>query len=129
MDLILINGKIYTMDENRTVAEAIAIKNNIIKAIGSTEQILKLKRDNTIIHDLNGKALLPGFNDSHMHLVNYGYALTQVNLIGASTLEELNERVVKFIEENQIEEGKWIRGRGWNQDYFIGEKGFPPDMT
>ena len=125
MDLILINGKIYTMDENRTVAEAIAIKNHIIKAIGSTEEILRLKKDNTIIHDLEGKALLPGFNDSHMHLVNYGYALTQVNLIGASTIEELNERVVKFIEENQIEEGKWIRGRGWNQDYFIGEKRFP----
>ena len=125
MDLILINGKIYTMDESRTMAEAIAVENHIIKAIGSTEEILKLKKDNTIIHDLEGKALLPGFNDSHMHLVNYGYSLTQVNLIGVPTIEELNERVANFVSENQIEEGKWVRGRGWNQDYFIGEKRFP----
>ncbi|MSU00218.1 amidohydrolase [Tissierella pigra] len=125
MDLILTNGKIYTMDKNRTVAEAMAVEDHIIRAVGSTEEMLKLKKDNTIIYDLEGKTLLPGFNDSHMHLVNYGYSLTQVNLIGISSIEELNKRVSYFIDENKIEEGRWIRGRGWNQDYFTGEKRFP----
>ncbi|MBU5427894.1 amidohydrolase [Tissierella pigra] len=125
MDLILTNGKIYTMDKNRTVAEAMAVEDHIIRAVGSTEEILNLKKDNTIIYDLEGKTLLPGFNDSHMHLVNYGYSLTQVNLIGISSIGELNKRVSHFIDENKIEEGRWIRGRGWNQDYFTGEKRFP----
>lgn len=125
MDTILINGKIYTMNKQNEVAEAIAIKDTIIEMVGSSEEILALKKDNTKVIDLRGKALVPGFNDSHMHLLSYGFSLTQVNLIGSNTMEELNLRIARFIMDKDIKEGKWVRGAGWNQDYFQDEKRFP----
>lgn len=125
MDKIFINSKIYTMDKGRTIYEALGVNGNKIEALGSNNEILLLKDSNTEIIDLEGKTIVPGFNDSHMHLLNYGYSLTQVNLIGTDSAEEINERVKEFISKEQIEKGKWIRGRGWNQDYFKGEKRFP----
>lgn len=125
MDKIFINSKIYTMDKGRNIYEALGVNRNKIEALGSTSEILLLKDSNTEIIDLEGKTVVPGFNDSHMHLLNYGYSLTQVNLIGTDSAEEINERVKEFISKEQIEKGKWVRGRGWNQDYFKGEKRFP----
>ena len=125
MDKIFINSKIYTMDEDRNIYEALGVNRNKIEALGSNSEILLLKDSNTEIIDLKGKTVVPGFNDSHMHLLNYGYSLRQVNLIGTDSAEEINERVKEFISKEQIEKGKWIRGRGWNQDYFKDEKRFP----
>lgn len=125
MDKIFINSKIYTMDKDRNTYEALGINRNKIEVLGSNEEVLSLKRSNTKVIDLKGKTIVPGFNDSHMHLLNYGYSLKQVNLMGTDSPEKINERVKEFISEEQIEKGKWIRGRGWNQDHFKGEKRFP----
>lgn len=125
MDLIFINGIVYTMDENNTISEAVAVKDNKIFKVGTTEEILALKGDNSQIIDLEGKALVPGFNDSHMHLVNYGYSQTQADLIGVESVEEINRRVSQYIKDKKVEKGTWVRGAGWNQDYFIGDKVFP----
>lgn len=125
LDLMFINGKVYTMDKDNTVVEGVGIKDNKIIKIGSTQQILALKEENTKVIDLEGKTLVPGFNDSHMHLVNYGYSLIQVDLIGVESIEEINERVRNYIKDRDIEGRIWVRGRGWNQDYFLGDKVFP----
>lgn len=125
MDTIWINGRIYTMDHQNGVAEAIAIKDGIIEKVGYTEEVLALKANHTEIIDLEGKTVLPGFNDSHMHLLSYGFSLTQVNLIGSTTIEELNVRVARFIMDKGITNGKWVRGAGWNQDFFQDETRFP----
>lgn len=125
MDLIFINGIVYTMDKNNTISEAVAVKDNKIVKVGTTEEILALKGDNSQIIDLEGKALVPGFNDSHMHLVNYGYSQTQADLIGVESVEEINRRVSQYIKDKKVEKGTWVRGAGWNQDYFIGDKVFP----
>lgn len=125
MDLIFINGVVHTMDKNKTTAEAVAVVGDRIRSVGNTEEILKLRTEATKVVDLEGKTLVPGFNDSHMHLLNYGYSLTQVNLIGTKSLEEVLERTREFIKEKGISAGKWVRGRGWNQDYFSGDKVFP----
>lgn len=125
MDLMFINGKVYTMDKDNTVSEAVAVKDNKIIKVGTTEEILALKGDNSQIIDLEGKTLVPGFNDSHMHLVNYGYSQTQADLIGVESIEEINRRVSQYIKDKKIEEGTWVRGAGWNQDYFLGDKVFP----
>lgn len=125
MDLIFINGIVYTMDKNNTISEAVAVKDNKIVKVGTTEEILALKGDNSQIIDLEGKALAPGFNDSHMHLVNYGYSQTQADLIGVESVEEINRRVSQYIKDKKVEKGTWVRGAGWNQDYFIGDKVFP----
>lgn len=125
MDTILVNGKVYTVDNKRSIKEAIAIKNGIIADIGTNEEILSLKNDNTEIIDLKGKLILPGFNDSHMHLVNLGYTLSKVSLYGVSSLDEIGKRIYEYIEENKLKKGTWIMGNGWNQDYFQDEKRFP----
>lgn len=125
MDLILIKGNIYKVDKNNTSVEAIAINGNKIYKTGTTQEILKLKGKNTKVIDLEGKSVFPGFNDSHMHLLNYGYALTQADLIGTTSISELQIRMKNHIKNKDIEKGKWVLGRGWNHDYFIDKKVFP----
>ncbi|MBU5255602.1 amidohydrolase [Tissierella praeacuta] len=125
MDLILINGKIHTMNKERNIVEAIGINGDIIENIGTNEEIMALKNNSTKIIDLEGKVVLPGFNDSHMHLLSYGYSLNRIDLGGAKSIEEINCIIKNIIEEKDMEKGEWVNGRGWNQDYFIGEKRFP----
>lgn len=125
MDLILFNGKIRTLTKDNPVVEAVAIKGNTIQNVGTSSDILKLKNNDTKIIDLEGKTVVPGFNDSHMHLLNYGYSLMQADLNFIESIDALKERMSSFIEKNNIQEGKWVRGRGWNHDYFEGEKRFP----
>lgn len=125
MDKIFINGIINTMDKDRNTYEAMGIIGDRIKILGTNKDVLLTKKEETKIIDLEGKTLVAGFNDSHMHLVNYGYSLTQVNLMGANSFNMIKKRVEEYIEKNKIDENKWIRGRGWNQDYFLNEKKFP----
>ncbi|MCK9444482.1 MAG: amidohydrolase [Tissierellaceae bacterium] len=125
MSFALINGKIYTMDKNFSQVEAVLMRGNKIIKTGTKSEILSMADETTNIIDLKGKTVLPGFNDSHMHLVNYGSSLMQVDLIGAQSMDEIKERVQKFIQDGAIGKGTWVRGRGWNQDYFLGEKVFP----
>ena len=125
MDKIFINGKIYTMDNNRNIYEAVGIIGNKIEFLGTNEELLLKKKLETEIIDLKGNLLLPGFNDTHMHLVNSGYVMTQVGLVGVNSIEDMNKKVEDYINRNKIGENQWIRGRGWNQDYFLGERRFP----
>lgn len=125
MDLILINGKIRTLNDNYPIVEAVAVKGNIIQNIGMSEDLLKLKINDTKVIDLHGKTVVPGFNDSHMHLVNYGYTLMQADLNSVRSMDELQSKILSYIDENKIEPSSWIRARGWNHDYFNDEKRFP----
>lgn len=122
MDLILINGIIRTMDSERKIVEAVAISDGKISAAGSNDEILKLAEENTKIVDLDGKTALPGFNDSHVHLLNYGYSLTKVDCSGARSIDEIVERGEKFISEKGIKEGDWVLGRGWNDIMFMEQR-------
>lgn len=125
MDIILTNGKIHTMDDDRKKVNAVALKGNKIEKTGSNEEVLEFKTENTKIYDLEGKTVLPGFNDSHLHLLNYGFSLTQVDLVGTTSIEEIKNRIRKFIEKRDLKNGEWITCAGWNQDYFQGERVFP----
>jgi predicted amidohydrolase YtcJ len=113
LNTILKNGKIYI--EKNTFKEAILIENGIVKEIGTNEEILKNPCHNII--DLQGKTVLPGLNDSHLHLYQVGEAMSSCNLVPAKSIDDVIEIGKKFLEEN---EGiRFIKGRGWNQDYFI----------
>lgn len=125
MDLIFINSRVHTMDKDKSIREAVAVKGERIMFAGSNEEAMKLKTEMTKVIDLEGKTLVPAFNDSHMHLLSYGYSLTMTNLIGTKSLEEVLERTSDFIKKNKVPAGKWVRGRGWNQDYFSRDKIFP----
>lgn len=125
MSLILYNGKIATMNLENPFIEAIAIKGNKICKTGTNEDVLEIKNYGTKVIDLEGRLMLPGFNDSHMHLLSYGYSLGNVDLVGSKSIKGIINRTKMAIKNKGIEEGKWVKGRGWNHDYFEGEKVFP----
>ncbi|MCC5912032.1 MAG: amidohydrolase [Clostridiaceae bacterium] len=124
MDLILTNGNITTMDADYPKVEAIAVKDGKFAMVGGKEEVLSFKTSDTTIIDLEGKMLLPGFNDSHMHLLNYGYSLQKASLIGSGSIEEVITRTKDFIAQKHLASGQWVLGRGWNQDLFQVKK-FP----
>jgi predicted amidohydrolase YtcJ len=121
--VILINGKIATMDRNNPWAEAVAIDGEKIIKVGKNEAVRSLISDKTKVIDLNGKLAIPGFNDAHLHFLSGGKALIGVNLQGCTTLDEIKNRIRAKI--NKLPEGAWINGRGWDHTLF--NKGVWPD--
>lgn len=99
-------------------AQAFVEENEKILFVGSNEEALKYDGERI---DLNWKYIYPGFNDSHMHLVNYGKFLKNVSLSDhTSSLEEM----LKELKKN-LKSGRWLIGRGWNHDYFSDVDRFP----
>ena len=115
MKKAFINGKCHILNEERTIASAIAVEDDKVLAYGTDEEILALVGDGEVT-DLGGKTLLPGFNDSHMHLLNYGYYKTIVDLEGCRSHDEFKKRIKDFIEEKEVPAGHWVEAVGWNQD-------------
>ncbi len=112
-DLILHNGRVYTVDSAFSIAEAFAVKDGKIIATGTNAEILdKYAATDTI--DAKGKAVYPGFIDAHAHFVGYGRSLFEVNLYDCKTWEEVVDRVKTFVAAHPAE--GWIRGRGWDQN-------------
>lgn len=114
MRTLLINGKIYL--EKGRFQEALAIKDGIVEAIGTTKEIFKMQDESDQIMDLNGKTVLPGFNDSHLHLFLLGEAMASCNLKGSTSIDEMIARGKSYLSQNR--EDKGLHGRGWNQDFF-----------
>ncbi|MBR5340674.1 MAG: amidohydrolase [Erysipelotrichaceae bacterium] len=76
--------------------------------------------------DLKGKFVCAGFNDSHMHLLNFGQSLVMARLHEhTDSLAGMMNYVSEFLKENPVRAGQWLRGRGWNQDYFTDVKRMP----
>ena len=112
-DELFINGHIYTLDADNTVAEAIAVRGDRIVGVGSSGSIVrKFKAPATV--DLGGKTVLPGFIDSHAHFLSLGLARLTLDLSGAQSEREAAERVAQGAA--RAAPGKWIRGRGWDQN-------------
>ena len=120
--LILLNGKIYTIDEKNPTAEAVAIYQNIIGSVGKTSQIEKLAGSNTKVVNLNGMAVIPGITDAHVHFTSYALTTKRVNLDGAVTIDEALNRVKARVLKTK--KGEWILGRGWDKNLWERE-GFP----
>lgn len=125
MDLILTNGKVVTMDSSNPIAEAVAVKNGKFTKVGTNDEVLSLKTKDTKVIDLNNKLLVPGFNDAHLHLLNYGYSLQMVDLAGSRSIEEIINRTKDFISKNDIATSEWVKGKSWNHEFFTSEKRFP----
>ena len=119
-DLLIYNATIYTVDSSFSRAEAMAIKEGKIVAIGKTADLEK-QFDATEKTDAEGKFIYPGFIDAHAHFVGYGLSLKTVNLVETNSWEEVIERVKKFAVENP---DGWITGRGWDQNDWT-NKEFP----
>lgn len=92
-DLLVLNGKVYTAGKNATFAQAVAVRGNKIAAVGTAQEIEKLRGPSTQVVDAGGGAVLPGFNDVHTHMLSGGLAMDTVDLGGAGTLEEVQQRI------------------------------------
>ncbi|MBQ2218487.1 MAG: amidohydrolase family protein, partial [Firmicutes bacterium] len=97
MDTIFYNGKIYTMEKGWDMQSAVAVQDGIIQRVGSDEEVLALKTEGTKCVDLQGKTMLPGFTDSHMHLLSYGYSLEKVNFYSARSVDDLVSLAKDFL--------------------------------
>ena len=112
VDLIVYNGVVYTADGSGNKAEAVAIRGNQILRVGSDREINRLRRPQTTVIDAHGAAVLPGFNDANVQFIEGGLSLDQIDLTGATTLDEVQARVRTWAEANP--DRSWVLGRGWS---------------
>lgn len=118
MDLIFHNGHVWTGDGKWSQAQAAAVKNDKIFAVGSNEDILALKDTDSEVIDLKGRSLLPGFNDSHLHLIGHALNRAKVDLSHCTSIDEVVYTLRAFIDEHGVAKGEWVYGWGWNQEQF-----------
>ena len=121
VDLVVHHAQIYTVNENFAVAEAMAIQDGKIVAVGTNDDILKNYQADSVV-DAKGAAVYPGFVDAHAHFLGYGQSLYAVDLMFSNSWEEVLQRVQDFVATHPG--NGWIRGRGWDQNRFPG-KAFP----
>jgi predicted amidohydrolase YtcJ len=121
-DLIITNARIYTVDENRPVVEAMAIREGRVVATGPQRGILTMRGPNTQVIDLHGRTVIPGMIDSHVHLLNLGNSLRNVDLVGTTSYDDVIARVAARAKDAPA--GSWIVGRGWDQNDW-GDTRFP----
>jgi predicted amidohydrolase YtcJ len=94
-DTLFCNGIILTMNHEQPTAEAVALRGNRVLAVGSETELRSLVSKNVEVIDLNKRSLLPGFHDSHVHLVMHGFELNQLHLDKTKTLEEALELIAQ----------------------------------
>jgi hypothetical protein len=115
-DLILTNGRFYTLDPQQSTTEAVAIKDGRFLATGSNSQMNNLAGDHTRRLDLHGHTSIPGLFDSHAHLLEVGLKLAAVRLDECQSPEEMMELVRSRAQATPP--GTWIVGMGWNESNF-----------
>jgi len=117
-DLLILNGRVFTADETGSTAEAVAVRGNTIMRVGPSAELSALRGPGTRVIDARGGAVLPGFNDAHVHFVSGGFALADVDLAGLTTLREVQAAISRFAAERPGD--GWLRGRGWLYQPFPG---------
>ena len=121
-DTILTNAKVYTVDKNKSWAEAVVIKDGKIAFVGDTAQAQEMAGPETETIDLDGKLLLPSFQDAHAHFANGGVSYTGCPVYDLPDLETVLSEIEKCVTENP--DAEIIRGYGWTIDQF--DDGLPP---
>src|ERR1043166_8332422 len=111
--LIVINAAVYTVDKQHPKAEAVAVIGDRIVAVGSRAEIVLWRGPQTKVIDAGGKLLLPGFNDAHVHFIQGGAQLEQVQLTDAATPEEFTKRIAAQVKKTP--KGEWIVGGRWDE--------------
>ncbi|MEM2127537.1 MAG: amidohydrolase family protein, partial [Candidatus Bathyarchaeia archaeon] len=114
-DLVLMNGKVVTVDPSFRIAEAIAVKGERIVAVGSNEEVKGFVGDGTEVIDLEGRTVLPGLIDSHIHMLGTGLSMFMIDCRTPprSSISDIIDAVRERAE--RLRPGDWIEGRGWDQ--------------
>lgn len=128
VDSIYFNGPIYTADSENSKVEAVAVLNGKVYKTGFTDEIMKLKGEESKVIDLNGRAMFPGFIEGHAHIMGVGENLLNVDLMETQSYSEIVAAVAE--RARNTPEGEWVLGRGWHQDKWVSSpenliKGFP----
>jgi len=121
VDMIVHHAQIYTVDNQFSTAEAMAVQDGKIVAVGTNDAILKEYTSDSVVNAA-GAVVYPGFIDAHAHFVGYGQSLFAVDLMFVNSWEEVINRVNDFAAKHPGT--SWIRGRGWDQNRFPGKQ-FP----
>jgi len=121
VDLVLVNGKVWTGDAARPRAEAVAVGGGRILAVGTTAEMRKLSPSGIKLVDLGGALLLPGFIDSHTHFLAGGFALKSIDLRKAKTRQEFVARIAAKARE--LGPGRWVLNGDWDHQQFE-----PPEL-
>ena len=116
-DIVFTNGIVYTVDPSNPKVEAVAVKDGLILALGSSDEISEYISDQTQVVDLLGMTMTPGLIESHAHLMGIGYNKLELDLMYVKTYDELVEKVAEAVAK--AKPGDWITGRGWHQDKWI----------
>ncbi|MBR6007436.1 MAG: amidohydrolase family protein, partial [Clostridia bacterium] len=124
MSTIFFNGKVYTGE--LPFASAFAVDNGHFTAVGTDEDVLAGRKSSDLLIDLSCRFVCAGFNDSHMHLVNFGQTLSAAPLAKhTDSLSAVIDCMKAHLAMNPPKAGQWLTGRGWNQDYFTDVKRMP----
>jgi predicted amidohydrolase YtcJ len=121
-DLIVTRARIYTVDDSRPTAEAMAIRDGRILFVGSVRGADALRGPKTQVVDATGRTIIPGMTDAHGHFLGLGQALRSVDLVGTTSYDSVIARVVA--KAKQMPAGAWIIGHGWDQNDW-GDTRFP----
>lgn len=120
-DYIVTNGRVYTVDSLFSIQTAFAVKDGKFLKAGNTEELLSTYQSDSLV-DLQGAAVYPGFIDGHAHFYRYGLGLTQADLTGTRSYQEILERLKAH--RQRYPQSSWIIGRGWDQNDWE-DKRFP----
>jgi len=112
-------GNIYTMKEENEKVEAVYIEDGMIIGVGDKKG-LESRYQPEKIHNLEGRTMIPGLVDSHMHLIGHGERLLRLDLSACTSYKEMIELVAERVKETRL--GTWIIGEGWNENNFTDTK-------
>lgn len=113
-DLVLRNAVVHTVNPARPRAGAVAIGGGRILAVGNDEDVQGHIGPETRVRDLDGRTVVPGFDDSHAHLLGIGFARFDVDLMGTRSYDEVVDRASTAAKGREA--GEWILGRGWHEE-------------
>lgn len=119
-DLVLINGKVWTVERDMPEAQAIAVWRDRVLKVGSDADIKPLIGEKTKVIDLKGRRVTPGFHDSHLHFLGGGEQLSRVELKDAKDEAEFGKRLQEF--DRKLPRDRWIVGGNWDHDRAFGGK-------
>ncbi|WP_353094999.1 amidohydrolase [Tissierella praeacuta] len=122
------NGNIQTMDSTLPQGKAMVVEGNKFVYVGTEDGAREYlnkhgQADKEI--DLEGRLVIPGLNDSHMHFIHLAKSLRSVDLVGTKSIDEVKNRIKHAMDNRDKEDTTWLEGEGWNHDYFEDEKRFP----
>jgi predicted amidohydrolase YtcJ len=116
-NLIVHNAKVITLDPTKPQVSAVASLNGVIVATGDDASILALAGPGTKLLNMNGAMVIPGFNDSHNHMLEVGIKLTRISLDDCKSLKEMHDLVAAAAKKTPA--GQWIIGEGWNESFLV----------